>query len=422
LEQVENFEYDQKIIESVEIENQELEHSVLTYLEQFSVTSPIVSLQAVQDYLKIDEELTEKVLKYCNVVDLCLQAIDSSVFQRCLRSDRGDEFTSLCMEKQELDQTAIQTHKQLLLASTALEKTRVTLKAFEKLLATHLHPEHPDTEIATKTEELSLLTEETIKTFQQIDQTSKTLQSLDSGLSQLDDLELILKKNDFSQRKFAEIKKILLQQRGNNLLGLTSILAEMSKVQSEYDKLFNIQNFFSDLSSQSEFRLSYYPKYKLRSELLSNDVKTIDERNEFFNKIGKIVGIGPRPTYEEVFLGVGKVKMLAEMKRKANEENLQSFEREASRVLFEVQKMLNDVRDRVLTKEGIEEAERIMKEVWEMEEELVEFVKKFELANEELVVGDNGLTERDIFVEYMLGISSGDEFFSKLLGEIVMKD
>lgn len=421
MEQVENFEFDQKIIESVEIENQELEHSVLQYLDQFSVTCPMVSLQAVQSYLKIDEELTEGLLKYCNIVDLCLQAIDSSVFQRCLRSDRGDEFTSLCVEKQELDQTAIQTHKQLLLASAALEKARVTLKTFEKLLTTHLHPEHPDTEIAAKTEELNLITEETIKTLKQIDQISQNLQSLDSDLSQLDDLELILKKNDFSQRKFAEIKKILLQQKGNNLLSLTSILTEMSKVQSEYDKLYNIQNFFSDLSSQSEFRLSYYPKYKLRSEILSNDIKTIDERNEFFNQICKIIGTGSRPSYEDVFLGIGKVKMLAEMKRKANEENLQNFEREGNRVLFEVQKVLNDVRDRVLTKEGIEEGERIMKEVWEMEEELVGFIKKFELANEEVVVGDNGLTERDIFVEYLLSISSGDEFFSKVLGDIVMK-
>lgn len=366
-----------------------------------------MTLQTVQGYLKADEELTEKIVDYCKVVDLCVGAIDSSVFQRCLKSEKADEFTSLCMEKQELEITAIENNKQLLLASAALEKTRTTLKTFEKLITTRLHPDNPDSEILLKTEELENITQETLKILKAIEETCKNLQKCGSDQSHYDDFELFLKKNEFSTRKHIEINKTLQQQNKNILLALSSIQLEMSEVQSEYEKLFNIQTFFTDLHSQSQFRLSHYPKYKLRSEILSNETKTIDERNEFYNKLCLYLNIQPRSTFEEIFAAINKVKMLAEVKKKASQENLQNFESQAKKIVFNLQKVVNEVRDRVLTEEGVQESEEILKGVEEMEACLVEFVKEFELANERVVVGNLGITERDVFVEYLLSSEPG---------------
>jgi hypothetical protein len=388
----------------LELINQELEHDILQYLERFSEICPAVPLVSVQNYLKIDEEVTQGLANYCKMIDLCVGAIDGSVFQRCLMSDRGSEFTALCFEKRVLEETSLETYFQMLLASAALEKTRSALKTYEKSLTSHSSNEknNLETVLISKQVELEEIDKTLINTLNSLEQVKLKLNEINAHDLQYENLEISLKKKDFASLKQAEIQKMIKAQKGFNLLALASIITEMKKIQTEYDKIFNIQSFFEEILAQTEFRQGYYQKYKIKAEVLSDEMKTIDERNDFFSKIAKLLGIGPRSTFDEVFAALVKAKDLQNFKEKARMENLKGFAAQAKTMIYKLTCIKNEIRENVMTKENIEESDRIVRRIQELEDNLILVVDRFELMNKDVVIGELGFTERDIFVEYLL--------------------
>lgn len=335
---------------------------------------------------------------------MCIGAIDGSVFQRCLMSDRGSEFTALCLEKRSLEETHLDNYLQMLLASSTLEKTRTALKTFEKTLTSPSNIEKTDLDklITSKASELEAVNTELASTLKKIKDTNTALKAINSDDLQYENLEISVKKKEFASLKQGEVQKMLNSQKGFNLLALASIITEMKEIQGEYDKLFNIQSFFEEFLAQAEFRLPYYQKYKIRAEILSDEMKTIDERNEFFTSVAKILGVSIRSTFDEIFAAAAKAKDLEELKIKMRSENLKSFAGQAKNLLFKLSCIRNEVREKVMTRENIEESQIVVENIKELENKLLLFVEKYELMNKEVIVGELGVTERDIFVEYLL--------------------
>ena len=76
-----------------------LEEDTTKHLNYFNDVCPVVGLLNVQAFSKLDEEIYAQITNYTKLIDFTLDAIDMSVYQQCLRSDRSQEFAELCHEK-----------------------------------------------------------------------------------------------------------------------------------------------------------------------------------------------------------------------------------------------------------------------------------------------------------------------------------
>ena len=282
-------EIDTKALEnSMKQEVELLETEILNRLNHFYELHPIISISTVQSYSKIDEEISQNISSYTKTIDLALSAIDVSVFQQCLRSDRAEEFSELCQEKKKLEILASKCLKQLVLANAGHEKYKTAMKSFEEIVLKEENIKKvSDIKILTQKnlEENKSLNENLQNTLKTIDKIINEIEEINVDLIEFENIDFLVQKNEFFHQNFRKVQKILENQKRFNILGLCGMIVEQEEIQQEYDRLFEIQNFFEDLSSQMNFRTNYYKNFKIRAELQADERKTVDERDFFYKSL-----------------------------------------------------------------------------------------------------------------------------------------
>ena len=402
---------------SLQKEVKRLEKDAIRHLNNFTEFCPIVGLSDVQSHLKIDEEINNLLVNYAKSIDQAIDAIDSSVYQQCLRSERAQEFADLCTEKKRLEIFALNCMKQKILAKGAYDKYKVAMKSFEDILIKE--------DTLRKLENISKLTEENNKEIadlnlkinaclDSIDQITHEIDDINVELIEFTDIDLLMKKDEFRKSKMQEMIKLIEFQKKQSLLGLSSIVLEQEEVQQEYDRLFQIQSLFEDLNAQIEFRIGAYKNFKNRAELLSEERNTIDERDLLFTRLHKDLVT----TSDSSIITFQQLLTTIEKNAKANSE-LQRKDQDALDRIIEDYKLQVNV-----CKGGLEiihihnnpeeiarETSYLSHEITKLESKLQSSSEKFESMNKSIITSQSGISEREIFIQYL--VSPSPEFFKE---------
>jgi hypothetical protein len=402
-----NTELDIKSLELCVQKNIELlEKDVLGHLNSFGDAYPVISLITVQSFSKLDEEVNSYINNYAKLIDQALDAIDVSVYQKCLRSDRAQEFSDLCQEKKRLEVFAINSYKQKILARAAHEKYKSAMIAFEEtvLKEDKLKKTGKIQDIVPKNQAENLEIDTEINaTLQMIQKTTTEIDEINVELIEFQNIDIIIKKDEFRKLKLKEIQKIIEYQQKQNLLGLSCIVIEQEEVQQEYDRLFRVQSFFEDLTSQIDFRINYYNNFKLKAEVLSEDKKIIDERDDFMNNIYKAVSKDTHKPllYDKLIATLETTIEKASDNLAKRQQYLQNFIKDSNQQLSEFKTILKILQTSQNPEESLKNASIISQEINKLELNLQSSLEKFETINKNILTSASGINEREIFTQYL---------------------
>lgn len=391
----------------IQKEDELLEKEVLRHLNSLAEICPVVSLSSVQQFAKLDEEINQYIVSYSKTIDLSLNAIDGSLFQQCLRSDRASEFTNLCQEKKKLEVMGINCQKQLLLANCASEKYKAALKTFESLMIKDGKPSkplNPHVLISSNNTERDNISNIIIEKIHCIDKTTQEIHEICTESIEFQNLDLLMKKEEFLHIKSLEINKFIENFRKVSLLALSSIIHEQDEIQQEYDRLYQVQNLFEELTSAIEFRINSYPKLKLKCESLNEERKTIDERDKFLKDLWEALNGEAKKglNFEDVLGKIeGLTKSYTEKQEKKKDANERLYEDIRKRIK-ECNGILEVIQNQVFTDETDRQCKETRGEIEKIDESLGKALKKFEDIQRETFVSPGGNSERDVFVQYLL--------------------
>ncbi|OMJ76410.1 hypothetical protein SteCoe_24243 [Stentor coeruleus] len=400
----------------IQKEDELLEKEVLRHLNSLAEICPVVSLSSVQQFAKLDEEINQYITNYSKTIDLSLNAIDGSLFQQCLRSDRASEFTNLCQEKKKLEVMGINCQKQLLLANCASEKYKAALKAFESLMIKDGKPNkllNPHILISSNNTESENISNTIKDKIHNIDKTTQEIHEICTESIEFQNLDLLMKKEEFLHIKSLEINKFIENFRKVSLLALSSIIHEQDEIQQEYDRLYQVQGLFEELTSAMEFRINSYPKLKLKCESLNEDRKTIDDRDKFLKDLWEALnGEQKRSLNFEDILGKieGLTRAYQDKQEKKKDANERLYEDIRKRIK-ECNEVLEVIQNQVFTDETERQCKETRGDIERIDESLGKALKKFEDIQRETYISPGGNSERDVFVQYLL--NAEPDFFKE---------
>ena len=393
-----------------------LEEDTTKHLNYFNDVCPVVGLLNVQAFSKLDEEIYAQITNYTKLIDFTLDAIDMSVYQQCLRSDRSQEFAELCHEKKKLEIFGIKCLKQEILAKAGYERFKHAMKSFEEKILNEDKIKKIDNiseRIDFNKNEILMMNSEIYEMIEKIDKISIEINEINTEIIEFQNIDLVAKKNEFSNIKLQEIKNLVEQQKKNNLLGLSCIIIEQDEIQQEYDKLFQIQSLFEEISAQIEFRINAYRKFKLRAESLTEDRKTIDERDELLNNfILNISNQYSRPSTFQQLINI--IECIVQQGKNTNQKikvELENINKQCCSQLEICKEAIGILKSNQYTKDMFKEELNLANEISKIDEKLQQSLKKFENMNKAILMSLSGISEREIFVQYF--ISENPSFFKE---------
>lgn len=397
----------ERLESSLQSEVNKMEKDVIRHLNGFTEFCPIVGLSDVQNQGKIDEEINNLLVNYAKMMDLALDSIDISVYQQCLRSPRGEEFADLCQEKKRLENFAFSCVKQKILAIAAYEKYVSAMKSFEELLLNEdsLKPPQNFSDLLS---ENNFLTDSITAKLNILNKTLEEIDEISVGFIDLQNIDFLMKKAEFRSAKTKELLKMHEFQKKQHLLCLGSIVSEQERVQSEYDKLFQIQILFEELNGQSEFRVKLYQNLKNRADLVSEERKTIDERDFCIAEIKKEINEKNIGNFKEVLGHIAKNVEKFRENQENSKEVLQSAWRNCKKNMEICRKALAEIRKHSDPEEKSRESSDISLSIQHLESKLQKASEKFENLHKSTQISPSNTSEREIFIQYL---TSAKPFF-----------
>jgi hypothetical protein len=362
--------------------------------------------------VKWDDEVSQNIGAYAKNVDGFLQAVDGSVFQQCLRSERGSEFSNLCRERQELEKLELDGRTQLLLASAVLEKNKAASKAFEALV---MRPESGGEKkgllekIKENREENAKLTESLKGKIESIEEICREIQQINTEQIEFENVDILVKKETFFNIKVMEIRQLIEEQEKNRGLALAGLILEQDDIQQEYDKLFSIQAYFEEINELIEHRIAAYPAYKSKVDSTADTRQVVDQRNFLLNALYTQVEGSPTTTLKFNDL-TSALEDFINKRRKAEESStfaVETFLAQAEAKLSALSTVTQQIKEQYFTEEYFTEFSALAEEIDLLEHRLEKFTSEFETAHQELIVSPAGLSERQLFVDYLLADQPG---------------
>ena len=171
---------------------------------------------------------------------------------------------------------------------------------------------------------------------------------------------------------------------------------------------------FEDLNAQIEFRIGAYKNFKNRAELLSEERNTIDERDLLFTRLHKDLVT----TSDSSIITFQQLLTTIEKNAKANSELQRKYQDALDRIIEDYKLQVN------VCKGGLEiihihnnpeeiarETSYLSHEITKLESKLQSSSEKFESMNKSIITSQSGISEREIFIQYL--VSPSPEFFKE---------
>ena len=318
--------------------------------------------------------------------------------------------------KKKLEIFGIKCLKQEILAKAGYERFKHAMKSFEEKILNEDKIKKIDNiseRIDFNKNEILMMNSEIYEMIEKIDKISIEINEINTEIIEFQNIDLVAKKNEFSNIKLQEIKNLVEQQKKNNLLGLSCIIIEQDEIQQEYDKLFQIQSLFEEISAQIEFRINAYRKFKLRAESLTEDRKTIDERDELLNNfILNISNQYSRPSTFQQLINI--IECIVQQGKNTNQKikvELENINKQCCSQLEICKEAIGILKSNQYTKDMFKEELNLANEISKIDEKLQQSLKKFENMNKAILMSLSGISEREIFVQYF--ISENPSFFKE---------
>ncbi|CAG9323143.1 unnamed protein product [Blepharisma stoltei] len=383
------------------------------FLKRFNSSSNVLSISLVQEYTSTDEQLSRLVIQYSKQIEEVVQAIDFSVHHHCLMSDRADEYTELCAERVKLQSLSLKNLEQETKASAAKQRYESALQALEDIVLREQKDKFlQDDIINAKTnmikQELDALEKENEKIVnEELCSVIKEIAKLqaEENLSESHN-ELSDKRCEYEGIKLQEVTRLLEEQKKKHLLAMAGILLEQERVQSEYDCLFEIKTFLEDIKAQTDFRIDQYRTFRNRRELQLAERKTIDERDATLNELHQIIETQNQSTnltYDRLIEMIQKVFEKQEEAKQAYKRSIGAILESSKTMLFESEKLLDnlDIIKSEHRADGRENYLSLSTLLKDQEQKLNKILLDVEQTRVNFKVSPSGLTERELFVEFL---------------------
>mmetsp|Transcript_32547 Transcript_32547/g.56291 ORF Transcript_32547/g.56291 Transcript_32547/m.56291 type:complete len:529 (-) Transcript_32547:3951-5537(-) len=382
---------------------EELLASVETYLQRLNRDKDLLPLEAVQAYISADQEFSGRLWNMFQD-NLSSTSVQSST-HHCLMSDLGPDFAALCMEKQHLLSRQAHGLKQSVLAKVAKAKIEARIKQLDQslqsvgkdrmltsaevlLATTQLKEQEAQNQLKTPIESLTELTNS-------ICDLQGKLFTLENELELRDDTSEML--SCLSQTILNE----LIEQKKRHLAVFSLILLEQQEVQSEYDELHRLEVELEELAVQADFRVQQYHDSKLKAELNSDRRKTIDQRDVELASVWQAAG-----GLNQEMMPVVKLKDLVKLRVKEFREAKAKRTASISKWLAEAQTFQDCLRSTMKSLDPIftiaKQSKAELKAGVSRAQQTLETLRSdWTQMQSEVVVSSSGLSERELFVEFL---------------------
>lgn len=385
------------------------------FLKEFNSNNNVLPISIVQEYTSTDEQLSRLIIQYSKQVEAVIQAIDFSVHHHCLMSVRAEEYTELCADRAKLQTLSLINLEQEIKATAAKTRYEAALQALEDIVLREQKDKFlNDDIILSKTnslrqelDQLSLENDSLLNIH--LSSEMKELAKLHAEESLLESHnELSDKRSEYESIKLKEILDVMEEQKKKHLLAMAGVLLEQEKVQSEYDCLFEIKMFLDDIKGQVEFRIEQYKKYRLKHELDLAERRAIDSRDGILNEVYKIMDKNHTENNLTFDMLIDKINACLEMydKNKAN------YHKTIDKLLILGQEFLHnsetslDILDIVrnstsVIDSGVSYAD-LIHHLADQEQKLNKIQVEIENTRKNFKQSPTGLTEREIFVDFLM--------------------
>lgn len=388
----------------------ELNSSLKTYLNSLSSPSSLLSLESIQEYSSLDEELTEKITKYSKMIEEGIQNLDISPHHLCLVSEHAQEYTELCGERRRLQELHTTQIQQNALSEIAYAKYDSAMKKLEEILLRELQDKYlkaNDLETAigklkTQLDQLDTKYEERNRVFEDLlEQVSQNYATLES----LEEFTLLSnKKREYETTKMQEVMNFLNSQKTNSVLGLAGILLEQDAIQGKYNKIHRFSSFLEELASQLNFRLELYPKLIKKQKLaLSSNRQTVDPRDAFLSTLGAVF-VAQDPvslSLSELSTEIANASVQFRNSAKSHKAVIESTINSTKGNILALSKTLGNYRNDSLSHEYRQLLSQLTCSLSKLEETL-QLISLEINKNKRNFLSISGLSERDFFIEFFL--------------------
>lgn len=385
----------------------ELNSSLKSYLNSLN---SLLSLESIQEYSSLDEELTEKIIKYIKLIEEGIQNLDISPHHLCLVSEHAQEYTELCGERRRLQELHTTQIQQNALSEIAYAKYDSAMKKLEEILLREMQDKYlktSDLEIAVgklqaQLNQLNTNYEERNQVFEDLlAQVSQNYAALES----LEEFTLLSnKKREYETIKMQEVINFLNSQKTNSVLGLAGILLEQDAVQEKYNKIHRFSSFLEELTSQLNFRLELYPKLTKKQKLaLSSNRQTVDPRDAFLSTLGAVFVVQNHVSLSlsELSTEIANASLQFRNSSKSHKAIIKSTINSTKEKILTLSETLGNYRNDSLSQEYQNLSSQLTFSLSKLEE-ILQLVSLEINKSKRNFLSISGLSERDFFIEFFL--------------------
>jgi len=322
------------------------------YLSNLEEFNPLLPLSTLNSYVSDDEYLSTELQNHVEEISKALTAISVSPHRHCLNSHRAAEYTDLKEEETKLQSFFLKNLNQEVLAKVTLAKYQTAMETFENLVLReaqdiYIPNQHIESQVSQLETELLGLEKDWNLHWEQLPKGMKELGEVLAELGSLEECdEISIARVQYQNEKLEEVLKVLDSQQKRHLLGLSGILLEQENVQSEYEKLFEIKNYFQEIAQQTDFRCERYKALSKSGSLEAKERMLVDERDQFLNNIYKALSGHEKPNLElsELLKTIQETAQSSQHKDQLRLNNLQETLQSILEELRKLEKAHQDLR------------------------------------------------------------------------------